>query len=135
MNGNANLNANNLTPQNVVDWRNKLGINADLLWQNPNPTSQQGSQNITVPNLSKYKTLISVFKNWHTYGGEDMRLHKIKVPSEPYSTILADTGGTVSSRCFTITNATTINIAVGKKGTTTNNGQCVIVAFYGIKEF
>lgn len=26
MNGNANLNANNLTPQNVVDWRNKLNI-------------------------------------------------------------------------------------------------------------
>lgn len=26
MNGNANLNANNLTPQNVEDWRKKLGI-------------------------------------------------------------------------------------------------------------
>lgn len=26
MNGNANLNANNLTPQNVVDWRKKLEI-------------------------------------------------------------------------------------------------------------
>lgn len=26
MNGNANLNANNLTPQNVQDWRNKLKI-------------------------------------------------------------------------------------------------------------
>lgn len=26
MNGNANLNANNLTAQNVQDWRNKLGI-------------------------------------------------------------------------------------------------------------
>ena len=26
MNGNANLNANNLTPSNVVDWRKKLGI-------------------------------------------------------------------------------------------------------------
>lgn len=25
MNGNANLNANNLTPQNVVEWRKKLG--------------------------------------------------------------------------------------------------------------
>ena len=25
MNGNANLNANNLTPQNVLEWRNKLG--------------------------------------------------------------------------------------------------------------
>ena len=26
MNGNANLNANNLTTQNVEDWRKKLGI-------------------------------------------------------------------------------------------------------------
>lgn len=135
MNGNANLNANNLTPQNVVDWRNKLGINADLLWQNPNPTSAQNSQNITVPDLSQYKILISVFKNYYSYGGEDMRFHKIKIGSQPYSVVLGDTGGVISSRCFTITNATTINIGVGRKSTTQNNGQCIILEFYGIKEF
>ena len=26
MNGNANLNANNLTPQNIIEWREKLGV-------------------------------------------------------------------------------------------------------------
>ena len=38
MNGNANLNANNLTPQNVEDWRKKLGIGGCLkikkIWEN-----------------------------------------------------------------------------------------------------
>jgi hypothetical protein len=66
MNGNANLNANNLTPQNVVDWRNKLGVSNfgeyDNLWNgNTNGT-------YTIPNISNYKMLLAIVKmddsNW-----------------------------------------------------------------------
>lgn len=52
MNGNANLNANNLTPSNVKDWQDKLGLTGNVVtgidsvrqertyWGNYNGTSR-----------------------------------------------------------------------------------------------
>ena len=57
MNGNANLNANNLTPQNVTDWREKLGI-ADA----PDLTNyaKKDASNLDSANVTSWKSKLDI---------------------------------------------------------------------------
>lgn len=66
MNGNANLNANNLTTQNVEDWRSKLGIDligkVETIYNNTSSTSAQAPSTITpTKTLKNYKGFIVKF--------------------------------------------------------------------------
>lgn len=65
MNGNANLNANNLTPQNVIDWRKKLGIGkTSLIYTN---TSQFSDTTIILSeNIDNFSLLNFIVTDFGT---------------------------------------------------------------------
>ena len=66
MNGNANLNANNLTTQNVEDWRKKLGIDligkVEEIYKNSTPYVSQSATTIT-PNvdMTQYSGFVIIY--------------------------------------------------------------------------
>ena len=54
MNGNANMNANNLSSQNIIEWRNKLGMDAG------NSKADVDAGNLTSGNVTSWKNKLDI---------------------------------------------------------------------------
>ena len=123
------------------------GVKAELLWSNPNTSSDFASQTINVnKNLSDYEQVFILTKGHKANNDAQSLLCELRKDVTSYNKMLwigwyNTSSGTqyVNYRQYRVTTQTNIWFGGGAYiytdgGTATGNGYCVPIAIYGVKK-